>query len=199
LMFPLISSLPELRQAKMILRDVMEDLDEAGVDYNPNVQVGMMVEVPSVAIRADEFAKEVDFFSIGTNDLIQYTLAADRTDPLVAKYYNAADPAVLLLILKVIAGAEQAQIPVTVCGQMSSDPKYLPLLLGMGIRQISVTPHAVPTLKDMIRRLTIEEAESIFSRVRTFETARDIDLFLKKEHDRLLESEEGAPALAQSH
>ncbi|MCA9089949.1 MAG: phosphoenolpyruvate--protein phosphotransferase [Planctomycetaceae bacterium] len=199
LMFPLVSSLPELRQAKMILRDVMEDLDEEGIPFAGDIQIGMMVEVPSAALRADEFAKEVDFFSIGTNDLIQYTLAADRTDPLVAKYYNAADPAVLMLIQNVVRAAENAGIPVTVCGQMSSDPKYLPLLVGMGLRQISVMPQAIPVLKDLIRRISVPEAVEIAERVRTFETARDIDLFLKKELDRLLALERSTPALAETY
>lgn len=196
MMFPLISSLSELRQAKMILRDVMEDLEDEEVPFSRNVQVGMMVEVPSAALLADQFAREVDFFSIGTNDLIQYTLAADRADPLVAKYYNAADPAVLMLIRRVVDAAEQAGIPVTVCGQMASDPKYLPLLLGMKLRQISVTPQLIPILKDMIRRLTIADAEGIVERISEFESARDIDFFLKKEVDRYLPREEAELALA---
>ena len=196
MMFPLISSLTELRQAKMILRDVIEDLEEEGTPFSRDVQVGMMVEVPSAALLAESFAREVDFFSIGTNDLIQYTLAADRADPLVAKYYNPTDPAVLMLIRRVVEAADAAGIPVTVCGQMSSDPKYLPLLIGMGLRQISVTPQAVPVLKEVIRHLSVADAQEIFSRVSEFESARDIDFYLKKEIERFLPQEENELVVA---
>ena len=127
-MFPLVSSLLELRQAKMILEDVKEDLEEEGVAFKRDVPVGMMVEVPSAALMADEFAREVDFFSIGTNDLIQYTLAVDRSDPDVANLYSSGDPSILRLIRRVVEAGRKRNIPVTVCGQMSSDPKFIPLV-----------------------------------------------------------------------
>lgn len=180
-MFPLISSLAELRQAKMVIRDVCEDLEEQGISHNPDIAIGMMVEVPSAAVLAREFASEVDFFSIGTNDLIQYTLAADRADPMVAKYYNSSDPAVLRLIEMVLQAGREANIPVTVCGQMCSDPKYVPLLIGMGLRRLSVTPQSIPTLKGLIRNMSITQAEEIYSRVREMELARDIAFFLRGE------------------
>jgi phosphotransferase system enzyme I (PtsI) len=181
IMFPLISSLSEWRLAKMILQDVKEDLDEEGLDYNGDIPVGIMVEVPSVAWMADEFAREVDFFSIGTNDLIQYTLAADRSDPSVAKYYNAADPAILRTIRAVVDAAEKRQMPVTVCGQMSSDPKAVPLLVGMGLRQLSTTPHAIPEVKEVIRSLTIPRAREVASQALQMEVARDVDAYLRGE------------------
>ncbi|MEZ5940520.1 MAG: phosphoenolpyruvate--protein phosphotransferase [Planctomycetaceae bacterium] len=196
LMFPLIGSLTELRQAKMILKDVIEDLEEEGESFARDVKVGMMVEVPSAALMASKFAKEVDFFSIGTNDLIQYVLAADRADPHVAKYYNPADPAVLLLIKGVVQAANNAGIPVTVCGQMGSDPKYLPLLIGMGLREVSVTPQAIPVLKDMIRKLSISECEDIYERVSELESARDADFLLKKEAAKYLHNENMELAMA---
>jgi len=188
-MFPLISTISEFRQAKMVFRDVREDLEEQGIAHRGDIPVGMMVEVPSAAILAKEFAPEVDFFSIGTNDLIQYTLAADRSDPKVAKYYNAADPAVLLLIINVLEAAKNADIPVTVCGQMSSDPKYVPLLAGMGLRQFSATPQSIPLLKQVIRNLTIEEGEAIVKRVRELELARDISAYLRGELKRFLDKD----------
>ncbi|MCA9032868.1 MAG: phosphoenolpyruvate--protein phosphotransferase, partial [Planctomycetaceae bacterium] len=196
LMFPLIGSLTELRQAKMILKDVIEDLEEEGESFARDVKVGMMVEVPSAALMASKFAKEVDFFSIGTNDLIQYVLAADRADPHVAKYYNPADPAVLLLIKGVVQAANNAGIPVTVCGQMGSDPKYLPLLIGMGLREVSVTPQAIPVLKDMIRKLSISDCEDIYQRVSELESARDADSLLKKEAAKYLHNENMELAMA---
>jgi phosphotransferase system enzyme I (PtsI) len=180
-MFPLISSLMELRQAKMILRDVKEDLEEEGLPFQRDLRVGIMVEVPAVAILAEEFAREVDFFSIGTNDLIQYTLAADRSDPAVAKYYNSADPAVLRILRLVVSAGKAVGIPVTVCGQMSSDPKFVPLLVGMGLRQLSATPHAIPEVKEVIRNLTLAQAEDIAARALQFELARDVEGFLRGE------------------
>ena len=184
-MFPLVSTLLELRQAKMVLGDVMEDLEEAGVPFNPDIPVGMMVEVPSAALRADDFAREVDFFSIGTNDLIQYTLAADRADPDLAALYSAADPSVLQLIRLVVEAAARHSVPVTVCGQMSSDPKFLPLLLGLGIRQISVTPHVIPELKDLTGRLDLSACEAVADRALGLELARDVENYLREEVERL--------------
>ncbi|MBL8848145.1 MAG: phosphoenolpyruvate--protein phosphotransferase [Planctomycetaceae bacterium] len=184
-MFPLISSLLELRQAKMILEDVKEDLTDEGVEFNASVPVGIMVEVPSAALMAVEFAREVDFFSIGTNDLIQYTLAADRSDPAVAKYYNSADPAVLRLIRMVVRAGAESGLPVTVCGQMSSDPKFVPLFVGMGLRNLSATPQAVPEVKEVIRSLTIAHAEQIAASAMELDLARDIEGFLRGELKRI--------------
>lgn len=185
IMFPLVASLLEFRQAKMILADVIEDLEEHGVEFNPNVPVGMMVEVPSAALMAEEFAREVDFLSIGTNDLIQYTMAVDRSDPAVANLYRSGDPALMRLIRLVIQAARKEEIPVTVCGQMSSDPKFLPLLIGMGLRQFSVTPHAIPELKQVIRSLTIPQAEEIARHAQSLEVARDVENYLHAELKRV--------------
>jgi phosphotransferase system enzyme I (PtsI) len=181
IMFPLISTLQELRQCKMVLADVVEDLEEQGVAFRKVVPVGMMVEVPSAALLADEFAREVSFFSIGTNDLIQYTLAVDRGDPAVANLYRAGDPSILRLIRLVGAAARKHEIPVSICGQMSSEPLFMPLLIGMGFRQFSVTPQAIPELKEVIRHLTVAKAEAICSRVETMETAVVIETYLRGE------------------
>lgn len=180
-MFPLVSSISEFRQAKMVYRDVCEDLEDQKIEHNPNIQVGMMVEVPSAAIMAEEFAQEVDFFSIGTNDLIQYTLAADRSDPLVSKYYNASDPSVLFLVRRVLFAARDAGIPVSVCGQMSSNPMFVPLLLGMGLRELSVTPQSIPIIKELIRSVSIKECEELAMKAYDLDLARDIENFLRGE------------------
>lgn len=185
IMFPLVTNLLELRQAKMVLSEVMEDLEEQGIAYNPRISVGMMVEVPAAALMAKEFAQEVDFFSIGTNDLIQYTLAVDRSDPLVANLYSSADPSVLRLIQNVVKVADEAKIPVTVCGQMSSDPRFVPLLIGMGLRELSATPHAIPEIKEVIRNITIEQAEEIAAHVDKLELARDIESYLRGELNKI--------------
>jgi phosphotransferase system enzyme I (PtsI) len=181
IMFPLVSSLLELRQAKMILEDVKEDLEDEGVAFKREVPVGMMVEVPSAALLADEFAREVDFFSIGTNDLIQYTLAVDRSDPDVANLYSSGDPSILRLIRRVVDAGRKRNIPVTVCGQMSSDPKFIPLLVGMGILRLSLTPHSIPEVKAVIRALELPQAEEIARRAMAFELARDVENYLRGE------------------
>ena len=185
IMFPLISTLLEFRQAKMVFCDVVEDLEEQGIPFRRDIPIGMMVEVPAAAIMAEEFAREVDFFSLGTNDLIQYTLAVDRADQAVANLYRSGDPSILRMIRNVVDAAKRHDISVSVCGQMSSDPVFLPLLIGMGIRQISVTPHAIPELKEVIRNLTIEKAEKIAARAETLEVARDVENYLGGELKRL--------------
>jgi len=181
IMFPLVSTLLELRQAKMILSDVMEDLDYQGVPFSREIPVGMMVEVPSAALMADEFAREVDFFSIGTNDLIQYTLAVDRSNTQVAHLFSSGDPSVLRLLERIVNAARRASIPVTVCGQMSSDPIYSALLLGLGVRQLSVTPHVIPEIKDVVRHLSITQAEAIAAHALTLDVARDVESYLRGE------------------
>ncbi|MCA9082503.1 MAG: phosphoenolpyruvate--protein phosphotransferase [Planctomycetaceae bacterium] len=184
-MFPLVSSLLEFRQAKMILMDVMEDLEDAGVEFKRDLPVGMMVEVPSAVILAEEFAREVDFFSIGTNDLIQYTLACDRSDPSVANLYRSGDPAILRMIQTVLKAAEKYGKPVTVCGQMSSDPRFVALLLGLGLRQLSATPHSIPRLKEVVRNLSIPEAERIARHAASLDLARDVEHYLLGELGRI--------------
>ena len=132
IMFPLVSTLLELRQAKMVLADVMEDLDEHGIAFNRDIPVGMMVEVPAAVMMIDHFVEEVDFLSIGTNDLIQYTLAVDRSNKDVVGLYNPADPAVLKLIAMAIEAAGRKPIPINMCGQMSGNPALHDAAVGDG-------------------------------------------------------------------
>jgi phosphotransferase system enzyme I (PtsI) len=186
IMFPMVSTLLELRQCKMILAEVKEDLEEAGIAYNRKLPVGTMIEVPSAAIMADQMAREVNFFSIGTNDLIQYTLAADRTNETVASLYSPADPAVLRLIRTVLAAAKQHNIEANVCGEMSGEPIYTILLLGMGLRQLSVTPHNIPEIKKIIRSVSIEEATQVAEEALRLETARDVTNYLRDKTRRIL-------------
>ena len=180
-MFPLISTLLELRQAKMVLADVMEDLDEHGIEFNHSMPVGMMVEVPAAVMMIDRFVEEVDFLSIGTNDLIQYTLAVDRSNKDVVGLYNPADPAVLRLIAMAIEAADKKPIPITMCGQMSGNPTYTMLLLGLGLRHFSVSPAALPEIKNICRRVTMADCKEVTGRVATMENARDITNYLREE------------------
>jgi phosphotransferase system enzyme I (PtsI) len=178
-MFPMISTMDELRQCKHLLNQVKEDLDDARIPFKREVRVGTMIEVPSAALLSDVLAREVDFFSIGTNDLIQYTLAADRNNEHVANLYQPADPAVLRLIRMVVQAAQQAQIEVNVCGEMSGEPLYIPLLVGLGLRQLSATPRRIPEIKRVIRDLTVAEAEQVAQHALTLETARQVMNYLR--------------------
>ena len=180
-MFPLVSTLGELRRAKMLLNDAMEDLDEQGVRFDRKISVGMMVEVPAAVILLDHFLPEVDFLSIGTNDLIQYALAVDRSNMDVADLYNASDPAVLRLLEMSVRSARQARKPVSLCGQMSGSPRYTMLLIGLGLRSLSVPPGAVPEIKRMCRNVTVPQCEQLARRALTLDDAAEIDHLLLEE------------------
>jgi phosphotransferase system enzyme I (PtsI) len=186
IMFPMISTLLELRQCKMILAEVKEDLEEEGIPFNSRIPVGTMIEVPAAAIQADLLAREVDFFSIGTNDLVQYTLAADRNNENVAALYNPADPAVLRLIDMVVKAARKLEVAVNVCGEMSGEPLYTMLLLGLGLRQLSVKPHNIPEIKKLIRSVTVDESVAVAREVLRLETARDVNNYLREQTRRVL-------------
>ncbi len=177
-MFPLITTLAELRQAKMLLCTTAEDLKEEGIDYRSDIPVGMMVEVPAAVVMLDRFVKEVDFLSVGTNDLAQYTLAVDRSNEYVADLYQSSDPAVLELIRRSVEVADANDTPIAVCGEMSSNPGRALLLLGLGVRNLSVPPSSLPKVKKAIRSVSIEQCNEIAQRVLTFEAARDVDLYL---------------------
>lgn len=179
IMFPLVTTVMELRRCRLILADVMEDLQEEGIAFKRNIPIGMMVEVPSAALLAEQFAKLIDFFSIGTNDLIQYTLAADRTNENLATLYSASDPAVLKLLRDVIKAARKHHVELAICGEMSGEPIYTPLLFGMGLRQLSVTPHKIPEIKRLVRGLTRAEALRLCGRVNRLDNSRDITSLLR--------------------
>jgi len=180
-MFPMVTTPMELRQAKMVLKDVMEELDEAGQPYNPLLPVGIMVEVPSAAIMANTFAKECDFFSIGTNDLIQYTLAVDRGNQRVASLYTGAHPGVLALIRNVIRVGNRMNKSVSLCGELGGDVEFTILLLGMGLRTLSITPPSIPEVKKVIRSVDIADCQRVARRVMSFEHSQQILNYLRDE------------------
>jgi phosphotransferase system enzyme I (PtsI) len=186
IMFPLITNRQELMQAKMILHDVMEDLDEESIPYNRDIQVGIMIETPSAALTAYSLAADVDFFSIGTNDLTQYTLAVDRGNELVSTLYSAADPAVLRLIRNVIQDAHKAQIDLSVCGEMASEPEYIMLLLGMGVRKISIASPMIPEIKQIIRSVTMEDCNQVARKVLSMDSERQISAYLRNAARKIL-------------
>ena len=185
-MFPLITNLQELKQAKMILRDVMEDLDDESMEYNRDIKMGIMIETPSSALTAFSLARDVDFFSIGTNDLTQYTLAVDRGNELVSHLYSSADPAVLRLIRTVIQDAHKVRIDVSVCGEMASEPEYVMLLLGMGFRTLSLTAPMIPEIKQIVRSVTIEDCNKVARKVLGMDSERQISSYLRSAARKIL-------------
>jgi phosphotransferase system enzyme I (PtsI) len=186
IMFPLVSTLLELKHAKMVLREAIEDLEEEGIEFDRDIKVGMMVEVPSVVMMMDHYVEEVDFFSIGTNDLIQYVLAVDRSNKDVAGLYTASDPSVLRMINIAVTEAKKNGVPISMCGQMCGNPMYTMLLLGMGLRSMSVTPAAIPEIKQVCRRVSIAACERVAGRALELESARDVRAYLKEELARAL-------------
>ncbi|MDA7950601.1 MAG: phosphoenolpyruvate--protein phosphotransferase [Pirellulaceae bacterium] len=186
-MFPLISTLREFRQAKMIVADIMEDLEEEGIPFNRDIPIGIMVEVPSAVIMLDRFVKEVDFISIGTNDLIQYTMAVDRTNKEVADLYQPSNPAVLRLIESSIVHANAGGILSTLCGQMSGSPAYTMLLLGLGLRSFSVAPASIPEIKKTCRQVTIKQCQTIAKKVMTLEGTGEINSYLREQYRKVTE------------
>lgn len=165
LMFPLISSVNELRQAKSVLNEIKQELDASGIPFDRDIPLGIMIELPSSVMIADALAKEVDFFSIGTNDLIQYTLGIDRTNKHVAYLYQPLHPAIIRSIKLVADVAHQSGISISVCGEMASDPYCLAILLGMGIHDFSMTPQSIPGIKHVVRNLDMEKCRYLLRQV----------------------------------
>jgi phosphotransferase system enzyme I (PtsI) len=186
IMFPMISTLMELRQARMVLNDVMEELEDEGVPFRKDIPIGIMIEVPSAALMASQFAKEVNFFSIGTNDLIQYTLAVDRTNEKVAGLFTPAHPAVLQLIRDVIRAGGRNSISVSVCGEMAGEPLYTLLLLGLGLNIFSMNGPDIPEVKKIIRSTTMEHARQVARKVMSFDSERQVMHFLREETRKII-------------
>ena len=174
IMFPFVSGLEELRAARAAVAHAAETLRARGCAV-PDVPIGIMIELPSAALTADLLAREADFFSIGTNDLIQYCLAVDRTDDRVSRLYEPLHPAILRAIRLVVRAGRHARIPVAVCGEMAADPVLLTLLVGLGLRELSMTPTAIPLAKRVIRGLRAADARIAAGRALTARTAAEIE------------------------
>ena len=185
-MFPLISTPMEFRQARMILGDVKEELMEEGIAFDPDIDVGMMVEVPSAAMLASTFAREVSFFSIGTNDLIQYTLAVDRGNERVASLYTGAHPAVIQLVRKVVRAGRRFDIPTSLCGEMAGEAMYVMLLIGIGLRTLSLVPAQIPAVKRIVRNVDIGQCERLARKVGSFDSERRVLRVLRQELDKVI-------------
>ncbi|PCJ62141.1 MAG: phosphoenolpyruvate--protein phosphotransferase [Planctomycetota bacterium] len=181
ILFPMISSIEELKWALNQLDIAKHELTIAGVKYAEKIPVGIMVEVPSIAIIADDIAPLVDFFSIGTNDLIQYTLAVDRDNKSVSRLYSASHPAVLKLIKMTIDAANRYNIDVCLCGEMASNPAYIPILIGFGLTEFSISSHSIPFIKNLIRKMTYSKIQEITNDVMFKKTSKDIYNYLSSE------------------
>jgi phosphotransferase system enzyme I (PtsI) len=179
IMFPMISGIEEIREAKRIFCEVKSDLSARGIPMGNDIEIGVMIEVPSAVIIADELAKEVDFFSIGTNDLIQYALAIDRINERVTYLYEPLHPAVLRLIKQVVDIGHRAGIRVAMCGEMAGEPAYIMILLGLEIDELSMNPLAIPRVKKFIRGSTLKESRKLLDKVMTFSSAAEIREFVK--------------------
>ena len=180
ILLPMISGVEELRQVKVILEDAKDELRVKKVAFDPDIPLGVMIEIPSAAITADILACEADFFSIGTNDLIQYSLAIDRVNEHVSYLYEPLHPAILRNIKRVVDIAHKEGIEVGICGEMAADPLYTLIFLGLGLDELSMHPLAIPRVKKVLRRSTRTEGEGLLKEVLQFSTAKETELFIRK-------------------
>ncbi len=179
LLIPMVSCLTELVTTKQLLEEAKKDLDSDGLPYAQHLKLGILVEVPSAVAIADILAKNVDFFSIGTNDLIQYALAIDRVNEHVNYLYDTLHPAVLRLIRQIVSAAQAGGIPVSMCGEMAGDPVNIPILLGLGIDELSMNALAIPMVKKLIRAISMDECRELTWQAFQFYDAREIHGFLE--------------------
>ncbi len=180
IMVPMVSGIHELREVRKLLTRAIREVEARGLAHAPKIPLGVMIEVPSAAVMADVFAKEAEFFSVGTNDLIQYALAIDRTSQSLATLASPFDPAIVRLIAGVVRAAKDHGIPVSLCGAMASDPLAATLLLGLGLRELSMEAAAIPELKEAIRRVTIAECEGVAAEALASDTAERVESAVAK-------------------
>ena len=182
IMFPMISSIDELREAKEVLEECKKELDEENIEYDKNIQVGIMIEIPSAALIADKLAKECDFFSIGTNDLIQYTVAVERGNEKISKLYTKYHPAVIQLIKKAIDGAHSANIICGMCGEAAGDSTFIPLLVGLGLDEFSMNSNSILRARKTINNLNAKECTKLSEEIINMSSAKEVEKRLKEFH-----------------
>jgi len=187
LMYPMISGIEEFRQANAILEECKRELKKKNLEFNEDIKVGVMIELPSAALTADLLAEEADFFSIGTNDLIQYSLAVDRGNENVAYLYEPAHPAVLRMVKNVIDSAHNKGIPVGMCGEMAGELKFVPLLLGLGLDEFSVPSTVIPQIKYVIRSLNKKETEAWVKEILKLASAKEVEELCEKKIKEILQ------------
>jgi phosphotransferase system enzyme I (PtsI) len=180
ILFPMISGIEEIRKAKAILEEVKKELIRSKIPFDRGIKIGAMIEIPSASVTADILAREVDFFSIGTNDLIQYALAVDRINEHVSYLYEPLHPAILRIVRSVVQSARNAGIPLAICGEMASEPAYVLVLLGLGLEEFSMNPIAIPKVKKVLRMAKAIETRSMTERLFQFSTASEIKRYVRK-------------------
>lgn len=180
IMYPMIVSMEELYQAKRILEEVKTELRNEGIEFKEAIPVGMMMETPAAALMADVFAQEVDFFSIGTNDLIQYTMAVDRMNGKVAHLYSQYDPAVLRFVKKIVESAHQNGIPAGICGEAAADEKLLPVWVGLGVDELSMSPVSILNTRGRIQGLIKSDCEELVTKILALKTSAEVEEYLKR-------------------
>jgi phosphotransferase system enzyme I (PtsI) len=178
-MLPLVSTVTELHQFRAFADEVMAELERESLPFRRDVPIGAMIEVPAAAVMADILAREVAFFSIGTNDLIQYSMAVDRNNEHVAHLYQPLHPSILRMLRFIIDSARAAGIEVSLCGEMAADVRYAPLLIGMGLRRLSMSPRVVPEIKTRIRELSAARLAELAEECMAFGTAAEVQQHLE--------------------
>ncbi len=191
ILFPMISGMEEVKKAKAVLRECMDELRQERVAFDEHIQIGIMVEVPSTCMITDLLAGEVDFFSIGTNDLIQYALAIDRVNEYVSYLYEPLHPAVLRMIKKTVDDAHAHNIEVAICGEMAGEPLYAPILLGLGIDEMSMNAYSIPRVKKVIRGLRHTYCKSIVAEILAKDSPKESEFFVRKEMAKLFPDDFG--------
>jgi phosphotransferase system enzyme I (PtsI) len=180
IMYPMISSMEELNEANFLLQEAKHELRREGIPFKDDIQVGIMIEVPAAVMIADWLAQEVDFFSIGTNDLIQYVLAVDRMNDNIAYLYDPFHPAIIRMIQLTVEAAERNGITVSVCGEIAGDPEALPLLLGLGVHDFSMSAHSILDVKNRLLGLNVSECRTLFKSILTCKTGEEIRVLMDK-------------------
>jgi phosphotransferase system enzyme I (PtsI) len=180
ILFPMISGIEEVRRAKTILEEVRKGLIRAKVPFDRGIKVGAMIEIPSASVTADILAREVDFFSIGTNDLIQYALAVDRINEHVSYLYEPLHPAILRIVRSVVLSARRVGIPVAICGEMAAEPAYVLVLLGLGLEEFSMNPVAIPKVKKILRMVEAEATRGLAEKLFQCATAAEIKRHVRR-------------------
>lgn len=181
-MFPMVSSLSELLEAKALVKEVQKDLKKEKIPYNQKIKIGCMIEVPSAAIISDLLAAECDFLSIGTNDLVQYSLVVDRSDETLSNFYSPAHPSILRMIKLVVTAAQSHDVPVSICGEVAADPKFVPLLIGLGVQQLSVAARFLLEIKSAIRKTSIVRAIQLAEEALKLGSSHEINALLEREY-----------------
>jgi phosphotransferase system enzyme I (PtsI) len=180
IMYPMISSMEELHEANFLLQEAKHELRREGIPFKDDIHVGIMIEVPAAVMIADWLAQEVDFFSIGTNDLIQYVLAVDRMNDNISYLYDPFHPAIIRMIQLTVEAAERSGIAVSVCGEIAGDPEALPLLLGLGVRDFSMSAHSILDVKNRLLALNVSECRTLFKSILTCKTGEEIRVLMDK-------------------